>query len=82
MLALSQFFWSQNCTWNTSNTGQPSATLYAHRYLGQEEKLHQLYLTCANHMPMAIPKKKYIQGESYKKNMKRTHKGVCSNFEL
>jgi hypothetical protein len=33
-------------------------------------------------MPMAIAKKKqYIQGESYKKNMKKTHKGVCSNFE-
>jgi hypothetical protein len=52
-----------------------------HMYLGQEKKLHQLYLTRANHMPMAITKKKYIQGESYKKNMKKTHKGVCSNFE-
>jgi hypothetical protein len=59
---------------------QPSATLYAH-VPGTREKLHQLYLTRANHMPMAITKKKYIQGESYKKNMKKTHKGVCSNFE-
>ncbi len=45
MIAPSQNFQSQKCTWNTSNTWQPSATLYAHRYLGQEKKLHQLYLT-------------------------------------